>query len=228
MTHGIPNVKLVSMIKKGLLISLEGGEGCGKSTQSLRLKSFLEEKGYSVKIVQEPGETRIGKKIRFLLLSNEHAEMTPLAEVLLYMAARAQLVEEIIHPFLKQNPKHAIICDRFMDSSMAYQGYARKLGFETVHKMNMAAVKGYIPDITFLFDLKPEEGLSRKNKSSKGKMDRLESESLLFHRKVRKGYRLLAKREPDRIKILPAQKTPDKVWDEIEKHLQKYIQPKTR
>jgi len=216
------------MIKKGLLISLEGGEGCGKSTQSLRLKSFLEEKGYSVKIVQEPGETRIGKKIRSLLLSKEHAEMTPLAEVLLYMAARAQLVEEIIHPFLKQSPKHAIICDRFMDSSMAYQGYARKLGFETVHKMNMAAVKGYIPDITFLFDLKPEEGLSRKNESSKGKMDRLESESLLFHRKVRKGYRLLAKREPDRIKILPAQKTPDKVWDEIKKHLQKYIQPKTR
>jgi dTMP kinase len=211
------------MIKKGLLISLEGGEGCGKSTQAIRMKAFLEENGYAVRIVQEPGETQIGKKIRSLLLSKEHTEMAPLAEVLLYMAARAQLVEEIIQPALKHNSRYAIICDRYMDSSMAYQGYARKLGLETVHQMNMAAVKGFIPDITFFFDLKPEEGLARKNKSSHGKMDRLESESLLFHRKVRKGYQILAKQTPKRIKTIHAQKLPDEVWQEIEGYLQKII-----
>ena len=205
---------LINMKRKGILISLEGGEGCGKSTQAVWLKKYLESKGFKVQIVVEPGETKVGNKIREILLDNKHKGMSAVAEVLLYMAARAQLVHEMILPALDKG--EVIICDRYIDSSMAYQGYARGLGFEQVGKLNDLATREIRPDITFYFDLPPQVGLERKHKSTHGKMDRIENESLKFHDKVRRGYKLLAKMEPGRVKTIQADDVQEEIWNKVQ------------
>ncbi len=209
------------MTKKGILISLEGGEGSGKSTQALRLKKYFENLGYRVRIVQEPGETRIGKKIREILLNPHHREIGAITEVLLYISARAQLVEEIINPALQKG--YVVICDRYIDSSMAYQGIGRGLGFKTVKLLNDIAIQGKKPNLTFYFDLDPEIGLARKHKSTQGKMDRIESESRKFHQTIRKGYLQLAKREPGRIKVIPATGTADNIWNLVKEEIVRYL-----
>lgn len=206
--------------KKGLFISLEGGEGSGKSTQAKFLKKYLVQKGYKVITTVEPGGTDIGIQIRAILLSPSNKKMIPLTELFLYLSSRAQIVKEIIHPALKQGK--AVICDRYADSSVAYQGMGRKLGMDMVESFNHIATDGLQPDITFFFDIEPTLGLTRKANSSRGTMDRLENEALAFHRSVRKGYHLLAKRYPDRIKVIPVSKmnNPTDIFKLVRKEIE--------
>lgn len=191
--------------RKGLFISLEGGEGSGKSTQARLIKKYLMQKGFQVITAIEPGGTEIGNQIRVILLSSANQKMAPLAELFLYLSSRAQIVQEVIEPAVNQGK--AVICDRYADSSVAYQGMGRKLGVNMVEQLNTIATRGLQPDITFFFDIEPRLGLIRKAKSVLGKMDRLEKEQLAFHRRVRKGYIALAKKYPARIKLIRVRKT---------------------
>lgn len=205
--------------KPGIFITLEGGEGSGKSTQLLLLKKYLKEKKYQVITPIEPGGTDIGIQIRAILLSPLNKRMTALTELFLYLASRAQIVQEIIKPALHQGK--AVICDRYIDSSVAYQGKARNLGMALVERFNDVATQGLEPQITFFFDIDPKLGLSRKSKSTRGKMDRLEKEQVAFHRQVRKGYITLAKKYPQRIKVLPVKAglTPTEIFYHLKKEI---------
>jgi dTMP kinase len=205
--------------KKGIFISLEGGEGSGKSTQSNLIKKYLIKKGYQVITTVEPGGTEIGNQIRAILLSPANKIMTPLTELFLYLASRAQVVQEVILPALTQGK--AVICDRYIDSSVAYQGKGRNLGMQVVEQFNAIATNGLEPDLTIFFDIDPILGLSRKSKSTRGKMDRLEKERLAFHRRVRQGYIILAKKYPQRIKIISvkANLSPTEIFQQIQKEI---------
>lgn len=169
---------------KGKFISFEGPDGSGKSTQLKLIKEYLENKGFDVLVTREPGGTQISEKIRNIILDPENKEMSMVAEALLYAASRAQLVHEVIIPAL--NSGKIVIADRFVDSSLVYQGYARGLGEEMIASINGYAIQGTEPEITFLITLPPEIGLSRKNRD--GRLDRLEQENILFHKKVLEGY----------------------------------------
>ena len=204
---------------KGIFITIEGLDGSGKSTQVSRIKSILEKKGYDVLLTREPGGTKIGEKIRQILLDKDHKEMSAAAEALLYAASRAQHVEQVIVPALKEG--RAVLCDRFVDSSIAYQGKGRELGPEAVTDINKFATHGLGPDITILLDIDPEVGLNRAKATKKA--DRLEQERLDFHRKVREGYKVLAETYPDRIKVIDASKTVEEISREIEKKLSSVV-----
>ena len=201
---------------KGIFISVEGPDGAGKSTQIERLKEYLAEKGYEVLITREPGGTVISEAVRELLLDPKHKEMKPETELLLYAAARAQLVGEVIGPAIEAGK--AVISDRFVDSSVVYQGIARELGVETVYEVNRPAIGEYMPDVTFLLDLPAEVGIARKK--DQAELDRMEQESLDFHRKVAEGYRTLAKRDPERIKTIDATLPVDTICDMIKDKVQ--------
>lgn len=185
---------------KGIFISFEGIEGSGKSTQAKLLYEYLTDKKYDVVLTEEPGGTLIGNRIREILLSVEHIDMTPKTELLLYNASRAQHIEEIIIPALNKNS--IVITDRFTDSTVTYQGYGRGIEFDLIFSIDMAISKLFRPDITFLLDLDVETGLKRNRGINK--TDRLELEDIEFHRKVRNGYLELASREPERIKVIDA------------------------
>ncbi|HZX21794.1 MAG TPA: dTMP kinase [Clostridia bacterium] len=204
---------------KGIFITIEGLDGSGKSTQVSHIKSILEKKGYDVLLTREPGGTKIGEKIRQILLDKDHKEMSAAAEALLYAASRAQHVEQVIVPALKEG--RAVLCDRFVDSSIAYQGKGRELGPEAVTDINKFATHGLGPDITILLDIDPEVGLNRAKATKKA--DRLEQERLDFHRKVREGYKALAETYPDRIKVIDASKTVEEISREIEKKLSSVV-----
>jgi dTMP kinase len=169
---------------KGIFISFEGPDGAGKSTQIKLLKEHLEKSGFDVLITREPGGTPISEKIRNVILDPENKEMSDVCEAFLYAAARAQLVHQIIIPAL--NDGKVVIADRFVDSSLVYQGIARGLGEDMIENINRHAIQGQEPDVTFLITVSPEVGLSRKK--GDGKLDRLEQENILFHKKVLKGY----------------------------------------
>ncbi len=201
---------------KGIFISVEGPDGAGKSTQIERLKEYLAQKGYEVLITREPGGTVISEAVRELLLDPKHKEMKPETELLLYAAARAQLVGEVIGPAIEAGK--AVISDRFVDSSVVYQGIARELGVETVYEVNRPAIGEYMPDVTFLLDLPAEVGIARKK--DQAELDRMEQESLDFHRKVAEGYRTLAKRDPERIKTIDATLPVDTICDMIKDKVQ--------
>ena len=186
---------------KGIFISVEGPDGAGKSTQIERLKEYLAQKGYEVLITREPGGTAISEAVRELLLDPAHKEMKPETEMLLYAAARAQLVQELIGPAIDAGK--AVISDRFVDSSVVYQGIARGLGVETVYAVNRPAIGKYMPDVTFLMDLSAEEGIRRKR--NQAELDRMEQESLEFHKRVAEGYHTLM--ENDRERIYPVDAT---------------------
>lgn len=202
-------------MRKGIFITLEGLDGSGKSTQALHIKDFLEERGYKVLLTREPGGTEIGEKIRQILLDKENKEMSAVTEALLYAASRAQHVEQVIVPALEDGK--IVLCDRFIDSSMAYQGKGRGLGVKAVMEINKFAICGLIPDITILLDMDPEASLNRI-KTIKG-TDRLEQEKSDFHRRVYKGYKDLADMYPDRIKVIDANKTVGEIGREIENKL---------
>jgi len=181
------------MSKKSLLITFEGGEGCGKSYQAKILNRRLAELALPVILTHEPGGTLLGEKITRLLKWDNKQKFTPLTEMLLFNASRAHLIDTVIKPALKSGK--IVICDRFTDSTIVYQGYARGLDTKLINTMNEAATQGIIPDLTILLDLPVEIGLSRKNKQ---KSDRFHKESLAFHRRVRNGFLKQAIREPER------------------------------
>jgi len=180
-------------MKNGLFITFEGPDGAGKSTQIKKLTDFLMKKDFDTLLTREPGGTAIGEKIRELVLDREYTEMDPVTEAMLYAASRAQHVAEVIKPALEKGK--TVICDRFMDSSIAYQGYGRKLG-DRVRIINEIAVAGLVPDLTILLILNPDECIRRISSSN---MDRLEMEEIDYHRDVYKGYIELARMHPDRI-----------------------------
>ena len=185
---------------QGLFISMEGPDGAGNSTQIELLRGYLADKGYEIVITREPGGTVISEAIRQLILNREYVEMCPNTELLLYAAARAQLVNEVIRPALEAGK--AVICDRFVESSVVYQGIARGMGIDTVYAVNEYALEGLRPQLTILLDLDAEEGL--RIKKNQAELDRMEAAGLEFHRKVAEGYRMLAEREKERIMKISA------------------------
>ncbi|MDW7677799.1 MAG: dTMP kinase [Bacillota bacterium] len=187
----------------GLFISLEGMDGAGKTTQMLQLKRHLESQGMTVCMTREPGGTRISEKIRELILSPAHGEMHPWTEALLYAAARAQHVAEVIMPALERD--EVVLCDRFVDSSLAYQGAGRKLGIEAVFRINQPAIMNRLPDLTFWFDLTPEESFHRK--SGADPADRLEQQAAAFYQTIYQTYRQLAQDNPGRYVVVDATKS---------------------
>ncbi len=199
----------------GLFITMEGPDGSGKSTQIALLKQYLEKKGYETVLSREPGGTAISEKIRDVILDRENAEMGYRTEALLYAAARAQLVEEVILPALDAGK--AVICDRFVDSSAVYQGIGRSLGIEEVYRINEYAIRGIMPDVTFLLDLDAAEGLRRKR--NQAELDRMESESQAFHEAVAEGYRMLARKYPDRIKRIDGSASIAEIHEQIIREL---------
>lgn len=196
---------------RGKFITIEGTDGSGKSTQIELLMDYLRKKGADVIFTREPGGTQISEKIREIILDVNNSEMTGITEALLYAAARSQHVEEKIIPALEAGK--IIICDRFVDSSIAYQGAARGLGTEKIMGINEAALHGIIPDMTLFFDLSPEKGILRKK--NERALDRLEKEKMDFHEKVYEGYKNLCKKYPERIKPIDADRSIDEVHSEV-------------
>ncbi len=188
-------------IVRGRLITFEGIDGTGKTTQIVRLTEKLREIGKEVQVLREPGGTSIGESVREILLDRQHTNMCMETELLLFAAARAQLVREIILPALETGSW--VICDRFYDSTMAYQGYGRGLDLNVIRALNQLAVGACRPDITILLDLPVELAVKRLN-GRKEKADRLDHESLAFMQRIRDGYRVLALNEPDRLILMDA------------------------
>jgi len=201
-------------MSKGLFISFEGPDGSGKTTQIKRLADYLQSKGYEVVLTREPGGTAISEKIRSLLLDPENKEMDSLTEAFLYAAGRAQHVAQLIKPSLQEGK--IVLCDRFMDSSIAYQGYARGLG-DCVRQINEIAVDDCQPDITFFMNLSAESGMARVNSRLTGneKPDRLEQEAIDFHKKVYEGYIQLSKIYTDRYIIVDADRSIEEITKEL-------------
>lgn len=185
-------------------ITFEGIEGCGKTTQESRLAEILSKKGYPVVVTREPGGCDIAEQIRAILLDAENRALVPMAELLLYAAARAQHVEEVIRPALAEDK--IVICDRFTDATTAYQGYGRSLDVALIGDLNNLATGGITPDLTILLDCPEEVGLSRAmariNSLEGAREERFELESKRFHRAVREGYLRLAAAEPDRFVVI--------------------------
>lgn len=188
----------MKMKKRGLFITFEGPEGSGKSTHSKLLCNFLRRKGAKVLYTREPGGTVIGEKIREILLDPENKRMDVVCEMLLYMAARAQVVRQKILPALKEGK--TVICDRFLDATLVYQGYAGGIDIRLIEKIGNLATGGLLPDITFLLDIDAKKGLRRTGETR----DRIEKKTLAFHKAVRTGYLTIAGREPKRVKVLSA------------------------
>jgi dTMP kinase len=191
-------------------VSFEGIEGSGKSTQTKILAEYLRTKGHNVITTVEPGGTGIGQKIRSLLLEPQN-HMDPLTELLLYCSSRAQHVREVIYPALLKNT--VVITDRFTDSTMAYQGYARGLDLSIIHALDEIVVPDLKPFLTFLLDLDVEEGLRRNRQAQKE--DRFELETIEFHNRVREGFLHIAAEEPERVKVINASRSAEDVSKEI-------------
>jgi dTMP kinase len=201
---------------KGKFITFEGSEGCGKSTQSKLLYEYLKSKGHKVVYLREPGGTRISEKIREILLAPEN-HIAPLAETLLYMAARAQIVEEIVKPAVLKGK--LVICDRFLDSTIAYQGYGLGININMIKSIGNFVTRGMQPGLTILLDLPVQEGL----KCRKFSKDRIEKRSYLYHLRVRRGYLKLAASEPKRIKIIKVAKDKFQTEQKIRGLIEKYV-----
>ena len=204
---------------KGVFITFEGIDGCGKSTQTALCKEWLESLGRSVLLVREPGGTILGEKIRELLLDKKNCSMAPMTELFLFEAARAQIVEETIKPALAEGK--AVICDRFFDSSYAYQGCARNLGAEMVSRLNMDATGGLAPDITFFLDISVDEAI-RRREGRGGEKDRIESAGDAFQEKVRNGF-IRAASEDKRIVTIDASAAPEDIFKQIQEKLETLI-----
>jgi dTMP kinase len=208
---------------QGKLITLEGIDNSGKSTQAKRLYQHLKQLGWSTILIREPGGTEISEKVRKILLSSKNQSLAPEAELLLYQAARAQLVSEVIAPALRRDK--IVVCDRFYDSTTAYQGYARELDSNLIEKLNKFASSGIVPDLTILIDIPVEIALKRGRKAGK-LQDRLESERLNFHKKVRNGYLAIAKRHPGRVRIIKGDQSIEKIWQKLKLAVDKFLKPR--
>ena len=206
-----------------LFITLEGGEGSGKTSVIKVLEEKIKkELNLDVLSTREPGGIEISEQIRSVLLNKKNINMDKKTEALLFAAARRQhLVEKIIPHLNKKNSM--VICDRFVDSSLVYQGMGRDIGFDNVFNINQFAIEGHMPNLTFLLDLDPKVGLERINKNSLREINRLDLEKIEFHQKVREGYLFLANKFSDRIKIIDASETIQQIADDIFNIIKKYL-----
>ncbi len=202
---------------KGKFITFEGSEGCGKSTQSRMLSEYLKRKGYRVKYLREPGGTKISEKIRKILLDSKNDSMSAVCETLLYMAARAQIVAEIIKPTIRQGK--IVICDRFLDSTLAYQGFGLGVEIKLIKTIGNFASAGIKPDLTIFLDLPVKVGLKYRH----ARKDRIEQRAFRYHLKVRRGYLKLAALEPRRIKTVRVAEnksvTQGKIRELVKRHV---------
>lgn len=201
---------------RGIFITLEGLDGCGKTTQLERLAARLRKEGAAVTTAREPGGTQVGEAVRRLLLDSATRRLDPVAELLLYFASRATNVSEVIRPALQAG--HIVLCDRFTDASLAYQGEGRGLGAEAVQLLDGLACRGLKPIYTILIDIDPRTSVARakqRNKAASRDEGRLERESLKFFKRVREAYLDIARREPRRVYVVNGERTPDSVHREI-------------
>jgi dTMP kinase len=208
-----------------LFITFEGVEGSGKTTQIQRLKRYLTRKGILCKVTREPGGPPISEKVRKILLNPDHREMAPLTELLLYEAARAQHVKEVIEPILRKGG--VVLCDRFSDATIAYQGFGRKLDLELIKRLNQLTTQGRKPDVMFLLDCPSDLGLKRavqrNQKQRRTKEERFEREKIQFHYRVRKGYHWIAKKDPQRVKVIDTREGVDKSFEKIREIVDKLL-----
>lgn len=213
-------------MKKGFFITFEGGEGAGKSSLIESIKKYLDSKALEYIVTREPGSTELGEHLRELVLqekkgkkisSSTSASMSNKAELCLFLASRAQHIKEVIIPALEE--KKIVLCDRYNDSSIAYQGHARGLGISEVIEFSSFIIEGAIPDLTLYLDIDPKIGLSRVQT----KLDRIESEKFEFHEKIREGFHVLAEKFPERIKIIDASKSFDDVFENAMNYILKFI-----
>jgi dTMP kinase len=211
--------------KLSFFITFEGVEGSGKTTQIEHLKRYLFQQGIPCKVTREPGGSPIAEKIRKLLLNPDHAGMTPISELFLYEAARAQHVREVIEPLLKK--EIVVLCDRFNDATLAYQGFGRGIDLGLVESLNLSSSQGLKPDITFLLDCPSDLGLKRAVRRNqlekKEREDRFEREKIQFHRRVRRGYLFLARKEPHRIKVIDTRQGEERVFEKIRRIIDQII-----
>ena len=203
-----------------MFITLEGIEGSGKTTQIDRLVDFLEKRGFECVATRQPGGTLIGENIRSILLNPANRTLEPTAELLLYMADRAQHIHDLIRPCLMAGK--TVVCDRYYDATVVYQGFARGLNIEIIRKLHHLLFDDLKPDVTLLLDLPPKLGLQRaweqlNTGQRSGQESRFEAEKVAFHEKVRDGYLELARHEPDRIRVIDASPPPDQVFAAISK-----------
>ena len=192
---------------RGLFITLEGGDGAGKSTQIRNIERFFTEKGLVVVHTREPGGIEIAEQIRKVILDPKNTAMDARTEALLYAASRRQHLVERVFPALKEGK--IVLCERFLDSSLAYQGYGRQIGFDDVLKINDFAIEGCFPDLTLFLDIDEEEGLKRIG--DRAFKDRLDQESIDFHHRVKQGYEEVLRRFPERIRIVDASRPVEEV-----------------
>lgn len=198
---------------RGLFLTFEGCDGCGKTTVLNRVSVLLKEKGIPFLLTREPGGSKIAEEIRNVILDKKNTEMDPRCEALLYAASRRQHLVEIVLPALEKGIH--VLSDRYLDSSLAYQGYARGIGMEEVYSINLFAIDGMLPDLTFFLDLPPEEGLARIRKNETREVNRLDLEKENFHKKVYEGYKILLENYPERIVRIDARKTVEEESQEI-------------
>ena len=195
-------------MRKGKFITFEGCDGCGKSTQLKLLSAYLEKENIPHLFTREPGGGKISEAIREILLNGKNAEMTDECEALLYAAARVQHLSDKVEPALQENK--LVICDRYVDSSLAYQAYARGLGEDFIKSINAFALKEYAPDCTIFIELTPEEAFARKHGADEN--DRLEQAGMAFHKRVYEGYMAIAKAEPNRVAVINGRQTPEQIF----------------
>lgn len=204
-----------------MFVTIEGPEGSGKSSVTKKVTELLEKEGYSVVLTREPGGTPISEEIRNVILDKKNTKMDGMTEALLYAASRRQHLVEKVWPLSKEGK--IVISDRFLDSSLAYQGGARGLGIDRILDLNMFATDGYYPDLTLLFDIEPEMGLARISANANREVNRLDLEKLEFHKNVRKTFLELAKRFPERYAVIDASKPFDEVVQEAYKTIKNRI-----
>lgn len=208
-------------MKHGMFITFEGPEGAGKTTILNKLKDILQEQGFKVLQTREPGGISISEQIREVLLNQENVAMDERTEALLYAAARRQHLVEKVLPALEEGTM--VLCDRFIDSSLAYQGYARGLGVDAVYQINRFAIGETMPNLTLYFDIDPKEGLARIQANEDREVNRLDMEKLSFHEKVREGYLMLVERFPERMKVVEASVSIEMVLEKTLAIIQDYV-----
>ena len=207
------------IMERGKFITFEGCDGCGKSTQLKLLSAYLTENNIPHIFTREPGGGAISEAIREILLSGKNEDMTDECEALLFAAARVQHLHDRVEPALREGK--LVICDRYVDSSLAYQAYARGLGAEFVEKINAFALQNYRPDVTVFIDLTPEAAFLRKHGADEN--DRMEKAGMEFHKRVYEGYKAVAEKEPDRVVCVNGEQTPEEIFTDVVRILKERV-----
>lgn len=202
---------------KGKFITLEGAEGSGKSTQSALILDYFKSKKMSAMLLREPGGVKIAEHIRAILLDVKNIKMSDTCETLLYMAARAQMVQEVLLPTL--NAGTHVVCDRFLDSTIAYQGAGNGVDQAIISKIGLFATAGIRPDLTLLFDIDVAQGLSRTN----AKKDRIEKRAIAYHERVRQGYLDIAKKDPKRVKVIAVDAPKEVIFQRVKEYIEEIL-----